>query len=90
MPSVTNNQFMLSVIAVVRVVAPLSVFDHSQYLHVRLPIFFVENLFLKNSKKNLFVQLGFSVSRVTHKKVQLNTDLLKHRGRYLYTKGWRD
>jgi len=30
--------------------------------------------------------LGFSVSRVTDKKVQLNTDLLKQGHEYVYTK----
>ncbi len=35
---------------------------------------------------NIFVQLGFSVSKVTEKKVQLNTDLSKLRQRYLYRK----
>jgi hypothetical protein len=34
-----------------------------------------------------FVQLGFSVSNVTDKTVQLNTDLLKPRHEYLYKKG---
>ncbi len=33
-----------------------------------------------------FVQLGFSVSKVTDKKAQLNTDLLKQRHEYLYKK----
>ncbi len=37
-----------------------------------------------------FAQLGFSVSRVADKKVQLNTDLLKHRDGYLYTNWWHD
>jgi hypothetical protein len=32
----------------------------------------------------IFIQLCFSVSRVTDKKVQLNTDLLKHRNECLY------
>jgi hypothetical protein len=32
------------------------------------------------------MQLGFSVSRVTDKKVHLNTDLLKPRHEYLYRK----
>ncbi len=36
--------------------------------------------------KNFFVQLGFYMSRVTDKKVQLNTDLLKTRQEYLYRK----
>ncbi len=38
--------------------------------------------------KNIFVQLGFSARN--GQKVQFNTDLLKHRTRYLYAneKGW--
>jgi hypothetical protein len=42
------------------------------------------NSFIVKAPGLSFLQLGFSVSN--WQKVQLNTDLLKHRTRYLYTK----
>ncbi len=44
------------------------------------------SLVVWTNKLECFIQLGFSVSKVTDKKVQLNTDLLKPRHEYLYKK----